>query len=201
MRSTEVRERRADGRANLAAVRAFYLDIAQWAMEEPARWGAVGGAVPDPRRGPGPAEGTCRPQVPDGPAHPGTAPGPAGPGGHVQAQARLSAARLPPPGRPSRPAVHRHGEVCAGSRTARADRRIWAEDPVTGKRRDLTGEEDRAFWTWAAVETLRHTGIRIEELTELVPPQPDPVHPARHRRTRSRCCRSHRPRPTPNGSS
>ena len=35
------------------------------------------------------------------------------------------------------------------------------------KRRDATGEEDRAFWTWAAVETLRHTGIRIEELTEL----------------------------------
>jgi len=24
---------------NLAAVRAFYLDIAQWAMEDPARWG------------------------------------------------------------------------------------------------------------------------------------------------------------------
>jgi len=45
--------------------------------------------------------------------------------------------------------------------------RIWAADPSTGKRRDLTGEEDRAFWTWAAVETLRHTGIRIEELTEL----------------------------------
>jgi hypothetical protein len=45
--------------------------------------------------------------------------------------------------------------------------RVWADDPDTGKRRDLTGEEDRAFWTWAAVETLRHTGIRIEELTEL----------------------------------
>src|SRR5207342_2161366 len=29
------------------------------------------------------------------------------------------------------------------------------------------GEEDRAFWTWAAIETLRHTGIRIEELCEL----------------------------------
>jgi hypothetical protein len=27
--------------------------------------------------------------------------------------------------------------------------------------------EHRAFWTWAAVEVLRHTGIRIEELTEL----------------------------------
>jgi hypothetical protein len=27
--------------------------------------------------------------------------------------------------------------------------------------------EHRAFWTWAAVEVLRHTGIRVEELTEL----------------------------------
>ncbi|MEV8529752.1 site-specific integrase [Streptomyces sp. NPDC052000] len=28
-------------------------------------------------------------------------------------------------------------------------------------------EEHRAFWSWAIVEVLRHTGIRIEELTEL----------------------------------
>ena len=45
--------------------------------------------------------------------------------------------------------------------------RIWAEDPGTGKRRDLTFEEHRAFWVWAAVEVLRFTGVRIEELTEL----------------------------------
>jgi hypothetical protein len=45
--------------------------------------------------------------------------------------------------------------------------RTWSEDPATGTRRDLSGEEDRAFWTWAAIETLRHTGIRIEELSEL----------------------------------
>ena len=45
--------------------------------------------------------------------------------------------------------------------------RIWAEEPATGKRRDLTREEDRAFWAWAAVEVLRETGIRAEELTEL----------------------------------
>jgi len=51
----------------------------------------------------------------------------------------------------------------SGDRAAR----IWAEDPDSGKRRDMTGEEDRWFWTWAAVETLRHTGIRIEELTKL----------------------------------
>ena len=44
---------------------------------------------------------------------------------------------------------------------------MWAEDPLTGKRRDLTREEDNAFWAWTAVEVLRMTGIRIEELTEL----------------------------------
>ena len=45
--------------------------------------------------------------------------------------------------------------------------RVWAEDPDTGARRDLSFEEHRGFWTWAMVEVLRHTGIRIEELTEL----------------------------------
>ncbi|MFJ4280132.1 tyrosine-type recombinase/integrase [Streptomyces massasporeus] len=45
--------------------------------------------------------------------------------------------------------------------------RVWAEDPDTGKRRDLGLEDERAFWTWAVVEVLRATGIRIEELLEL----------------------------------
>ena len=43
----------------------------------------------------------------------------------------------------------------------------WADDPVTGKRRDLCHEEAYAFWAWAAVEVLRLTGIRIEELLEI----------------------------------
>jgi hypothetical protein len=41
------------------------------------------------------------------------------------------------------------------------------DDPDTGKRVDLTLAEHRAFWSWAVVEVLRHTGIRVEELTEL----------------------------------
>src|SRR6185436_4514269 len=45
--------------------------------------------------------------------------------------------------------------------------RVWAEHPDTGLRRDLSFEEHRGFWAWAVVEVLRHTGIRIEELTEL----------------------------------
>lgn len=37
-----------------------------------------------------------------------------------------------------------------------------------GVERDLSGEEDNTFWTWALIETLRHTGARIEEVLELV---------------------------------
>jgi hypothetical protein len=52
-------------------------------------------------------------------------------------------------------------------RTAKTTGRIWATSPAGGKRRDLTYEEHRAFWAWALIEVLRHTGIRIEELSEL----------------------------------
>lgn len=39
-------------------------------------------------------------------------------------------------------------------------------DP-TGDLLDLTHLEHKAYWTWAALEVLRHTGLRIEELLEL----------------------------------
>jgi integrase len=45
--------------------------------------------------------------------------------------------------------------------------KVWADDPASGKRRDLGLEEDHAFWAWAAVEILRLTGIRMEELLEI----------------------------------
>lgn len=45
--------------------------------------------------------------------------------------------------------------------------KIWAEDPTTSKSADLSLQEHRAFGTWAAIEVLRHTGIRVEELAEL----------------------------------
>jgi integrase len=51
-------------------------------------------------------------------------------------------------------------------------RRSFPEHDVTaidqfGRCVDLSKAEDRAFWTWALVEVLRHTGVRIEELLEL----------------------------------
>jgi site-specific recombinase XerD len=38
---------------------------------------------------------------------------------------------------------------------------------ATGHVLNAAAEEDTAFWDWACVETLRHSGIRIEELSEL----------------------------------
>lgn len=37
----------------------------------------------------------------------------------------------------------------------------------TGERSSVGRVEEDAFWLWAIVETLRHTGVRIEELLEL----------------------------------
>ncbi len=45
--------------------------------------------------------------------------------------------------------------------------RVRVQLEATGKVLDLVREEEIAFWEWAIVETLRHTGIRIEELLEL----------------------------------
>jgi integrase len=44
---------------------------------------------------------------------------------------------------------------------------VLVEDPGTGETIDLTQREDEAFWSWAVIETLRHTGIRREELLEI----------------------------------
>jgi integrase len=37
----------------------------------------------------------------------------------------------------------------------------------TGQRVDVAQTEDDPFWSWAVIETLRHTGVRVEELTAL----------------------------------
>jgi integrase len=166
----EKRSPRADGRSQLGTVRAFYLDIAQWAMEEPARWGPW--AAPSPvrredlvhskelRRRKSRMDQRTRERLPVLPTL----------AARLLARAQAGAERLNLAGStlPGQPftcqgqTLHR-----APLRSAGPSARIWTEDPDTRTRRDLTGEEDRAFWTWAAVETLRHTGMRIEELTEL----------------------------------
>lgn len=49
----------------------------------------------------------------------------------------------------------------------REARRIWLRDPAGDKRVDQGRQEDCAFWTWAVINTLYYTGMRLEELSEL----------------------------------
>ncbi len=161
---------RATGLEVLTVVRAFYLDIAEWALDDPTRWGPW--AAPCPVRGDELArrkelsrrkarmDQRTRERLPVLPALVASA--------DAQRRAsrdRLEAATAAEPGQ----------SFAAGGQTLRRsvlaigprNVRIWADDPGTGKRRDLTLEEHRGFWAWAVVEVLRHTGIRAEELTEL----------------------------------
>lgn len=157
------------GQNCLTAVRAFYLDIAHWALEDPARWARW--VVPCPIRHEETSHAKerqhrksrmdqrTRERMPLLPVLVAAVDCE-----RKEAAERLAGAQAAAPGdefvvagqRLLRPVMHR---------TSRA--RVWAEEPDTRQRRDLSLEEHRAFWTWAAVEVLRHTGIRLEELTEL----------------------------------
>src|SRR6266581_2786954 len=159
----------ASGRSVLTAVRAFYLDIAEWADEDPARWGPHAVRCPvsaseashkkDRSQRKSRMDQRTRERLPVLPALTAWADAE-----RTAAAQRLQAAAATTAGAP----------FTAGGQTLRravmkteTTGRIWAENPATGKRRDLTFEEHRGFWCWAMVEVLRHTGIRIEELTEL----------------------------------
>ncbi|WP_406116361.1 tyrosine-type recombinase/integrase [Streptomyces sp. NBC_01014] len=53
------------------------------------------------------------------------------------------------------------------SATQHGPEAVLVEDLSTGAQSDLLRVEEDAFWAWATIETLRHTGVRIEELLEL----------------------------------
>jgi hypothetical protein len=166
---TQVSSPRQSAVGRLAAIRAFYLDLAQWAMDDPARWGPW--AAPCPVKAadiPHRKEATRRksrmdqrtrerlPVLPALTAMTGSR--------RAAAADSLAAARAASPGQ----IFTADGQTLRRAITLRAlPASAWAEDPRTGQRRDLAREEHHAFWAWAAVEVLRHTGIRIEELTEL----------------------------------
>ncbi|MGH3523903.1 MAG: tyrosine-type recombinase/integrase, partial [Mycobacterium sp.] len=160
---------RLDGRSVLTAVRAFYLDIAEWADDDPARWGPWAVRCPvsasdvshkkDRLRRKSRMDARTRERLPVLPALVSW----------VQTE-RSRTAELLAGAEQCEP-----GEVfTAAGQTLRrtlmkteTTGRVWAEPVEGGPRLDLSFEEHRGFWTWAMVDVLRHTGIRIEELTEL----------------------------------
>ncbi|MFF2165427.1 tyrosine-type recombinase/integrase [Streptomyces sp. NPDC058175] len=155
---------RADRALLFMAVRAFYLDIARWAAEEPARWGPW--AVPCPikeaetsdrkrvKRVKARMDQRTRERLPALEAF-----AKAAADHHQYRRARLEALLTVPP----RGTLRVDNEVFV--RTANAGAAAARDEDGTLLHFDLA--EQRAFWAWAAVEFLRHTGARIEEMLEI----------------------------------
>ena len=155
----------------LSTVRAFYLDIAQWATDDPARWAPW--AVPCPiKAGEIPhrkhadrrksrMDQRTRERLPVLPALIAAVDR-----RRTASAQQLAAAQATRPGE----TFTIDGRTLRRAVTTRAPANTWAADPAGGARRNLTREEDRAFWAWAAVQVLRLTGVRVEELTELTHP-------------------------------
>ncbi len=164
---TVVTAERIGYRQCLTPVRAFYLDLSQWAIEDPARWAQW--AAPCPvgqeeisqrkfaRHRKARMDARTRERLPVLPVLARTVDE-----RRRNAAALLEAARRAQPGE----AFTAASQTLTRSVTKSA-RKTWADDPGSGRRRDLGLEDDHAFWAWAAVEVLRLTGCRIEEVLEL----------------------------------
>ena len=165
--SAELQPPRLTCRHTLLAVRALYLDLACWAVEDPARWAPW--ATPSPvtkadvstrkedRRRKSRMDSRTRERLPVLPVlirfaaeH------------RARTSETLQAASQTTPGG----TFTASGLTFTRTAARRPGIKTWAKD-TAGKRHDLTWEEDHAFWTWAIIEVLRATGIRAEELLEL----------------------------------
>jgi hypothetical protein len=157
---------RLDGRSVLSAVRCLYLDLAEWADDDPARWGPWAVRCPvsasdkkDRSRRKSRMDQRTRERLPVLPTLVRFVETE-----RRRAAALIAAAKQAEPGALFSATGETLRRRAMRTKTTGA---VWAEDPEGGGQRNLSFEEHRAFWTWAMVEVLRHTGIRIEELTEL----------------------------------
>jgi integrase len=160
---------RLNAKKRLFTVRAFYLDLAHWALDDPARWGPWAAPCPistadtnrwkDRQHQKSRMDQRTRERLPVLPALVRTVEQ-----RHREATERLQAAQNTAPGATFNAAGvdYRRPVMPSAGGT-----RVWADNLSTGRRHNLTFEEHDTFWAWATVEVLRHTGIRAEELLEL----------------------------------
>ncbi|CAM4162733.1 hypothetical protein NONI108955_12400 [Nocardia ninae] len=154
----------------LTSVRRFYLDLAAWAATDPARWAAWVAPCPTSpaetsakkleRRRKERMDQRTRERLPVWPQLVRLAE-------HRMrdAQALVAAAVAAPAG-----ASFEFGErVYTRSKpwTEACTETIPHISDSDGRRIRLHELENRAFWAWASVEVLRHTGARIEEMLEI----------------------------------
>ena len=158
---------RVNYRCELVFVRAFYEDIARWSADDPARWAPWVAPCPikasevtrkkSQARVKARMDQRTRTQLPLLPVLLRAVEQQ-----RKDAEERVNVAKDAPAG----------CRFTAGGQEFQRCRegqsgRVFATDLGTAKRRDLTHDEQAAFWSWATVEVLRHTGIRIEEMLEL----------------------------------
>jgi integrase len=167
--TSQIQVPRINYRECLTPVRAFYLDLAHWAVDDPARWAHWVVPCPvgseeinrrkDKQQRKSRMDARTRDRLPVLPTLRRTADRRCRDAAEVR-----NAARNTPIGQTF---------TAAGRTLMRVDSprgaavKVWAQDVNTGTRHDLVKQEEHAFWTYAVIEVLRATGIRIEELTEL----------------------------------
>ncbi len=165
---------REDPNSILIAVRAFYADISHWALEDPRRWARW--VAPNPvtgrdllgqnkqkRRATARMHQRTRELAPILPALVAAAARQ-----RRRAEEFLVAARTTESGELFEVGGERlRRVVLATERTTARPGVVYARASEGGPRRNLTLEDENAFWSWAIVEVLRHTGVRVEEMLEI----------------------------------
>ena len=183
--SNRVGKKREDPYTILMAVRAFYADLSHWALEDPARWAAW--AAPSPVDSRDLAGMTKMLKQSRSRTHQrirGLAPllprlVDAARDNRAASNELLDTAAATPPGESFTNAGQtlRRASLINNASTGRKASRghVYVDAPARSgtsgrpqdNRRNLSLEADRAFWVWALVEVLRHTGARIEEVLEI----------------------------------
>ncbi|MDJ0346179.1 site-specific integrase [Streptomyces sp. H10-C2] len=166
----EVKSVRASAGALLMQVRAFYLDLAEWAAEEPGRWGPWVAPCPikpaeistkkHEKRVKARTDQRTRERLPVLPVLVRAADQRL-----KDAKARLDAVRAAPAGS-SFTVLSETYTKAIGSNRWRDPGKTTVVYDTDGERLDLGMAERRAFWAWASIEFLRHTGARVEEMLE-----------------------------------
>jgi integrase len=165
---------RRNSHAMLLAVRSLYLDLLQWSLEDPARWAPwaapcpiteadVRGYIKENRRRRARMAERTRTLAPVLPRLVAAA------GQQLdRAIGLLQAAQATPPGGEFTVDGVRYLRTGAPGRGLNPPARLFATRAgEPGRRIDVQAAEAAAFWTWAVVEVLRRSGVRIEELLEL----------------------------------
>ncbi|GAA0547419.1 tyrosine-type recombinase/integrase [Paractinoplanes ferrugineus] len=160
----------------LIRIRGFYLDLQEWALHDPSwapwavpspiRKGDTAGLIKTRRKVIAEMHQRVRDRLPNLPVLVDTAER------HRREHTALLAFAGATPigetfehaGRTYRRTVHK---AYTGPGARPAPETVVVEDLDGGELLDLNRTEDDAFWAWAVIETLRHTGVRMEELLEI----------------------------------